>query len=71
VRQNLCVSTPWVLTLPISTVVADIVVSTEMLLSPQQVERYRKLEKKQLEVWQVVVRQLRVWSASSSGADEG
>jgi hypothetical protein len=42
-----------------------------MLLSPQQVERYRKLEKKQLEVWQVVVRQLRVWSASSSGADEG
>uniref|UniRef100_H3GGT1 MYND-type domain-containing protein n=1 Tax=Phytophthora ramorum TaxID=164328 RepID=H3GGT1_PHYRM len=50
---------------------ADIVVSTEMLLTPQQVERYRKLEKKQLEVWQVVVRQLRVWSASSSGAADG
>ncbi|EGZ13153.1 hypothetical protein PHYSODRAFT_510777 [Phytophthora sojae] len=50
---------------------ADIVVSTEMLLTPKQVERYRKLEKKQLEVWQVVVRQLRVWSASSAGAEEG
>ncbi|KAE9012255.1 hypothetical protein PR003_g8107 [Phytophthora rubi] len=50
---------------------ADIVVSTEMLLTPKQVERYRKLEKKQLEVWQVVVRQLRVWSASSTGAEEG
>ncbi|OWZ20178.1 hypothetical protein PHMEG_0005438 [Phytophthora megakarya] len=50
---------------------ADIVISTEMLLTPPQVERYRKLEKKQLEVWQVVVRQLRVWSASSAGADDG
>lgn len=50
---------------------ADIVISTEMLLSSQQVERYRKLEKKKLEVWQVVVRQLRVWSASSAGAAEG
>ncbi|RLN47027.1 hypothetical protein BBJ29_004141 [Phytophthora kernoviae] len=50
---------------------ADIVISTEMLLKPKQVERYRKLEKKQLEVWQVVVRQLRVWSASSSGAEDG
>ncbi|CEG40215.1 hypothetical protein L916_11931 [Plasmopara halstedii] len=50
---------------------ANIVISTEMLLTPQQVERYRKLEKKKLEVWQVVVRQLRVWSASSSGAEEG
>ncbi|POM75486.1 MYND domain containing hypothetical protein, partial [Phytophthora palmivora] len=42
-----------------------------MLLTPTQVERYRKLEKNQLEVWQVVVRQLRVWSASSAGADDG
>ncbi|ETI42613.1 hypothetical protein, variant 2 [Phytophthora nicotianae P1569] len=50
---------------------ADIVISTEMLLTLKQVERYRKLEKKQLEVWQVVVRQLRVWSASSAGADDG
>ncbi|KAG7392877.1 hypothetical protein PHYPSEUDO_014364 [Phytophthora pseudosyringae] len=50
---------------------ADIVISTEMLLTPKQAERYRKLEKKQLEVWQVVVRQLRVWSASSTGAEEG
>ncbi|EEY63011.1 uncharacterized protein PITG_14637 [Phytophthora infestans T30-4] len=50
---------------------ADIVISTEMLLATNQVERYRKLEKKQLEVWQVVVRQLRVWSASSAGADDG
>ncbi|KUF79061.1 Ubiquitin carboxyl-terminal hydrolase 19 [Phytophthora nicotianae] len=39
---------------------ADIVISTEMLLTLKQVERYRKLEKKQLEVWQVVVRQLRI-----------
>ncbi|CAI5714927.1 unnamed protein product [Peronospora destructor] len=50
---------------------ADIVISTKMLLTSNQVERYRKLEKKQLEVWQVVVRQLRVWSASSTGAEEG
>eukprot|EP00644_Phytophthora_capsici_P004807 jgi/Phyca11/4139/fgenesh1_pm.PHYCAscaffold_1_\ len=50
---------------------ADIVISTEMLLTSKQVDRYRKLEKKQLEVWQVVVRQLRVWSASSAGAEEG
>ena len=50
---------------------ADIVISTEMLITTKQVERYRKLEKKQLEVWQVVVRQLRVWSASSAGAEEG
>ncbi|CAH0520334.1 unnamed protein product [Peronospora belbahrii] len=49
----------------------DIVISTKMMLTSNQVERYRKLEKKQLEVWQVVVRQLRVWSASSTGADEG
>ncbi|RLN26210.1 hypothetical protein BBJ28_00009210 [Nothophytophthora sp. Chile5] len=60
IRLHSCSATP-----------VDIVVSTEMLLSPKQVERYRKLEKKELEVWQVVVRQLRVWSASSSGADEG
>lgn len=50
---------------------ADIVVSTELLLTSAQVERYKKLEKKQLEVWQIVVRKLRVWSASSSGADDG
>lgn len=50
---------------------ANIVISTAMLLTPQQVERYRKLEQNQLEVWQVVVRQLRVWSASSTGADVG
>lgn len=50
---------------------ADIVVSTEMLLTPAQVERYKKLEKKQLEVWQVVVRKLRVWSASSAGDADG
>lgn len=46
-------------------------VSTELLLTPAQVERYKKLEKKQLEVWQVVVRKLRVWSASSAGDDDG
>lgn len=49
----------------------DIVVSNEMLLTPQQVERYRKLDQTKLEIWQVVVRKLRVWSASSSGATEG
>uniref|UniRef100_A0AAV1TR86 MYND-type domain-containing protein n=1 Tax=Peronospora matthiolae TaxID=2874970 RepID=A0AAV1TR86_9STRA len=50
---------------------ADIVISTETLVTSKQVERYRKLEKKQLEVWQVVVRKLRVWSASSTGAEAG
>ncbi|DBA01762.1 TPA: hypothetical protein N0F65_010172 [Lagenidium giganteum] len=43
----------------------DIVVSTEMLLKPEQVERVKKLDQQKLEVWQVVVRKLRVWSASS------
>ncbi|KAJ0397906.1 hypothetical protein P43SY_002414 [Pythium insidiosum] len=49
----------------------DIVVSTELLLTPQQIDKFRKLDQPRQEVWQVVVRKLRVWSASSAGAADG
>ncbi|GLE02220.1 hypothetical protein PINS_up011058 [Pythium insidiosum] len=49
----------------------DIVVSTELLLTPQQIDKFRKLDQPHQEVWQVVVRKLRVWSASSAGAADG
>ncbi|TMW69149.1 hypothetical protein Poli38472_001305 [Pythium oligandrum] len=49
----------------------DIVVSTEMFLTSKQVDKFRKLDKPHQEIWQVVVRKLRVWSASSEGAAEG
>lgn len=42
-----------------------------MLLTPKQVETYRKLDKRESEIWQVVVRKLRVWSAASEGPDDG
>lgn len=45
--------------------------STETLVNPKQVEKIRKLDQTKHEVWQVVVRKLRVWSASSSGAADG
>lgn len=41
--------------------------STETLVSAAQIEKLRKLEQPKKEVWQVVVRKLRVWSASSTG----
>uniref|UniRef100_K3WSB4 MYND-type domain-containing protein n=1 Tax=Globisporangium ultimum (strain ATCC 200006 / CBS 805.95 / DAOM BR144) TaxID=431595 RepID=K3WSB4_GLOUD len=45
----------------------DIVVSTETLVGAKQIEKIRKLDQTKHEVWQVVVRKLRVWSASSKG----
>jgi hypothetical protein len=42
-----------------------------MLLTPAQVERFKKLSQTKQEIWQIVVRKLRVWSASSEGAEEG
>lgn len=42
-----------------------------MLLTPEQIKQHKRLDKRPQEVWQVVVRKLRVWSASSVGADDG
>jgi hypothetical protein len=51
--------------------IEDIVISTEMLLTPQVVDKIKRLDQPHQEVWQIVVRKLRVWSASSTGAEEG
>lgn len=48
----------------------DIVVSTNTLVNAKQVEKLRKLAQTKKEVWQVVVRKLRVWSASSTGGSK-
>jgi hypothetical protein len=42
-----------------------------MLLTPQVVDKIKRLDQPHQEVWQIVVRKLRVWSASSTGAEEG
>jgi hypothetical protein len=40
-------------------------------LKEVEIDRMSKLEKKDREIWQVLLRKLRVWSASSEGASEG
>nr|CCA16385.1 conserved hypothetical protein [Albugo laibachii Nc14] len=49
---------------------ADIIVSCTQLLEPSQVEKLKKLTQNQNEIWQVVVRKLRVWSATSSSNED-
>lgn len=46
--------------------VADIIVSSKQYLKPAEVEKVKKLSQNKNEIWQVVVRKLRVWSATSS-----
>ncbi|KAG9411991.1 hypothetical protein AC1031_017630 [Aphanomyces cochlioides] len=50
---------------------ADITVIDQMLLTPTQLEKYKRMDQTKSEIWQIVVRKLRVWSASSEGASEG
>ncbi|OQR82752.1 hypothetical protein ACHHYP_15560 [Achlya hypogyna] len=50
---------------------ADIEIVDQMLLTPAQLEKFKKLDQTKQEIWQIVVRKLRVWSASSQGAEEG
>lgn len=40
-------------------------------MNEKEIVQYRKLDQPHQEVWQIVVRKLRVWSASSQGATEG
>ncbi|KAF0692886.1 Aste57867_16088 [Aphanomyces stellatus] len=49
----------------------DITVVDQMLLTPAQLEKFKRMDQKKSEIWQIVVRKLRVWSASSEGAAEG
>ncbi|RHZ12597.1 hypothetical protein DYB37_005485 [Aphanomyces astaci] len=50
---------------------ADITIVDQMLLTPAQLQKYKRMDQTKSEIWQIVVRKLRVWSASSEGAAEG
>ncbi|EQC32066.1 hypothetical protein SDRG_10263 [Saprolegnia diclina VS20] len=50
---------------------ADIEIVDQMLLTRGQLDKFKKLDQTKQEIWQIVVRKLRVWSASSQGAEEG
>ncbi|ETV91658.1 hypothetical protein, variant [Aphanomyces invadans] len=50
---------------------AEITIVDQMLLTPAQLEKYKRMDQTKSEIWQIVVRKLRVWSASSEGAAEG
>ncbi|OQR90425.1 hypothetical protein THRCLA_09350 [Thraustotheca clavata] len=49
----------------------DITIVDQVLLSRDEVEKLKKFDQTKQEIWQIVVRKLRVWSASSKGAEEG
>jgi hypothetical protein len=49
----------------------DVVAEDIMLATPEQVAAAKKWPVTEKEVWQVLVRKLRVWSAESTGAAEG
>ncbi len=51
--------------------VGDIEIRDQMLLTSAQLEKYKRMNQTKSEIWQIVVRKLRVWSASSEGAVEG
>ncbi len=52
-------------------VVEGVSIIDQILLAPAQVDKVKRLDQSKSEVWQIVVRKLRVWSASSDGAAEG
>lgn len=42
-----------------------------MHIKPNEIEKLKRIDQQEKEIWQIVVRKLRVWSAASNGAAEG
>ena len=52
-------------------IIANVVVRDVMHLSQDEINMINRFDQKEKEIWQIVVRKLRVWSAKGSGAPEG